>query len=134
MTTDDIETVIARALCKKYLHGDDPRFWGPQASSEMLAYIGGRLEREWPEFVGDARAVLAALKERGIVCVPEEPTQAMCECAATADVPWEYVETSSGQVVAGPFALELSGPNKIDRAKEIVAALYRAMIRSHGAG
>ncbi len=62
------------------------------------------------------------------VMVPRVPTEVMLDDVIMADVPWEYVDGRTGRVIEGPFALELSGPNSIARAKEVAAALYRAFL------
>jgi hypothetical protein len=122
--TDKIVEAVARALCLRYL-----KSWYPDRSDEKLAET---VERQWREHVPTAQTAIsahsAALKEAGTVMVPVEPTEAMCDFAAFADVPWEFVDTRSRKRVKGPFALEISGPNQIKRAKLIVAHLYRAMI------
>ena len=86
MTTPELEEVIARAIRKHYLHGNDPRWW----TGEGERYMQKRLDEEWPLVVPQARAVLAALKDKGIVCVPEEPTEAMVEAMAAVDVDPRY--------------------------------------------
>lgn len=65
---------------------------------------------------------------RAAIAVIRDPTEEMVDVGSMADVPWEYVDVRTNQIVSGPFALELSGPNKIERAKEVVSALWRAMI------
>jgi hypothetical protein len=84
----------------------------------MLAELGhdARVSAFW---LRAARRAIEAMRE---------PTETMVDIGSTTDVPWEWEDAATGHVAEGPFALELSGPNKIDRAKEVAAALYSAMI------
>ena len=95
---------------------------------EAKAWAGGYLGGSQPMCEACLRTLLSALSRGdGWRLMPTEATPEMLDAGHMADVPWEFEELD-GTPELGPFALEISGPNKPDRAKDIVAYLYRAMI------
>jgi hypothetical protein len=109
--SDGMEMIerAARILCERDGEDPDAQCDGP----------GGEVWVNWFAYADRASAVISALRE---------PTGAMCAAAAMADVPWEYADAATGETVTGPFALELSGPDKLQRAAGVAGAMYRAMI------
>lgn len=88
----------------------------------------GNFATKLKRLVAHKDTLLSALSRGdGWRLMPTEATPEMLDAGHMADVPWEFEELD-GTPVLGPFALEISGPNKPDRAKDIVAYLYRAMI------
>ena len=130
--------LIESVITHKLVACQDPTHWmpAPAPPTEPAGRLegGGGNDRSAATAEGGAGAAVSSSTQPSAdaagewVLVPREPTREMLVTAALADVPWEYEETETGATVWGPFVLELSGPNKDSRAKEIVAAIYRAML------
>lgn len=78
---------VARKLCRKYIHADDPGF----QSTEAVVWSARREDAEWPQFVDLARAAIAAMRE---------PTEKMQVAGATAHVEVAHMARGEGRCLS----------------------------------